>query len=77
MHGVYIQERWSPLLIASQHGHLAIVKLLVAAKARVNAQSGPHGVTALFIAALNGRTGCARVLLENGADLKAVNKVRV
>ncbi len=71
-----MQGVWSPLLIASQHGHLAIVKLLVAAKARVNAQNGPHGATALYIAAFHGRTECARVLLKNGADLKAVDKVR-
>ncbi len=63
-------------MIASQNGHLAIVKLLVAAKARVNAQ-GPHGATALLIAAFHGRTECARVFLKNGADLKAVDKVRV
>ncbi len=64
-------------MIASQNGHLAIVELLVAAKANVNAQNEPHGATSLYIAALKGQTECARVLLKNGADLKAVDKVRV
>ena len=59
---------------ASQHGHLAIVELLIAAKAHVNAQ-GLHGASALHIAAFNGRTECVRVLLKCGADLKAVDKV--
>ncbi len=65
-----MQERWSPLLIASQLGHLAIVKLLVAAKAHVNAQNGPHGVTALHIAVATGQTEIISVLLKNGANLQ-------
>ncbi len=52
-------------MIASQHGHLAIVELLIAAKADVNAQNGPHGATALHLAV---DTEIVSVLLKNGAN---------
>ncbi len=64
-------------MIASQNGHLAIVKLLVAAKAHVNAQNGPHGATALHIAVATGQTEIVSVLLKNGADPKVTDKVNV
>ena len=72
---VHVQERASPLMIASQLGHLAIVKLLVAAQADVNAQNRPQGVTALHLAVATGQTEIVSVLLKNGADPKVTDKV--
>ncbi len=63
-------------MIASQNGHLAIVELLVASKAHVNAQTnGPHGATALHLAVATGQTEIVSVLLKNGANPKIMDKV--
>ncbi len=71
---VHVQERGSPLMIASQNGHLAIVELLVAAKAHVNAQN-VRGTTALHIAVVTGKIEIVSILLKNGADPKVTDKV--
>ncbi len=62
-------------MIASQHGHLAIVELLVAAKADVNAQNEPHGATALHLAIDTRQTEVISVLLKNGANPTIMDKV--
>ncbi len=61
-------------MIASQFGYLAIVELLIAAKAYVNAQNS-RGKTALHIAVGNGHIEVVSVLLKSGANLKVMDKV--
>ncbi len=61
-------------MIASQHGHLAIVELLVAAQAHVNAQN-VRGTTALHLAVIKGQIEIVSVLLKNGADPNVMDKV--
>ncbi len=61
-------------MLASQSGHLAIVELLIAAKAHVNAQNY-RGTTSLHVAVAMGQTEIVSVLLKNGADLKVMDKV--
>ena len=61
-------------MLASQSGHLAIVELLTAAKADVNAQNY-GGTTSLHLAAGMGQTEIVSVLLKNGANQKVMDKV--
>jgi hypothetical protein len=57
----------TPLLMASQNNHSAVVKLLLAAGANIN-QANAQGVSSLCIAAHNGHTDVVRELLWAGAD---------
>lgn len=60
---------WTVLDVASFHGRLEIVVLLLRFGANVNHQGrGVGGVTALMRASSGGRVEVAKVLLENGAD---------
>ncbi len=63
-------------MIAIQNNHLTIVKLLIAAKAHVNAQN-VRGATALHLAVDTGQTEIVSVLLKNRADPKVMNKVNL
>ncbi|XP_060271825.1 ankyrin repeat and KH domain-containing protein 1 isoform X6 [Ovis aries] len=58
----------TPLMEASQEGHLELVKYLLAAGANVHATTAT-GDTALTYACENGHTDVADVLLQAGADL--------
>jgi ankyrin repeat protein len=64
---------WTPLHMASQEGHLDVVKVLLARHPKVNAQEA-DGETALHLAAFYGHLGVAQVLLKNGAGLRIENK---
>jgi ankyrin repeat protein len=58
------------LIVASQRGHLEVVRLLLghaSIKASIN-KRGSYGATALWWACDRGRGGVARALLESGAD---------
>ena len=57
----------TPLHVASEKGHGAIVELLTKHGARVN-EADHLGQTPLHVAAQAGRVGVARFLLVNGAD---------
>ncbi|XP_054573910.1 ankyrin repeat and KH domain-containing protein 1 isoform X2 [Eptesicus fuscus] len=59
----------TPLMEASQEGHLELVKYLLAAGANVHATTAT-GDTALTYACENGHTDVADVLLQAGADLE-------
>ncbi len=61
-------------MLATQSGHLAIVELLIAAKAHVNAQNY-IGTTSLHVAVAMGQTEMVSVLLKNGADPNIMDKV--
>ena len=58
----------SPLMTAANHGHLAVVQLLVERGANIHFMDG-DGFTALTIAAGEGHWEIAKVLAESGADV--------
>jgi ankyrin repeat protein len=59
---------WSPLHLASQEGHLEVVRLLLTRGANLNVKTEDWH-TPLFLASNNGRLEVVQILLENGADL--------
>ena len=65
----------TPLLIASRNGHTEIVKLLLTAKADVNAAEKKQGITPLLIASKKGHTEIVKLLLTAGADVNTMIKV--
>jgi hypothetical protein len=58
---------WTPLMKASNKGHLEVVRWLVHKGAAIDEQSG-NGYTGLSLASTNGYTPVARLLVEKGAD---------
>ena len=61
----------TPLIEAAAHGKAEIVRLLIEAKADVNAKLQMGGETALMLAAANGRWDNTLLLLQAGADIHA------
>jgi ankyrin repeat protein len=59
-------NRESPVLLASENGHFAVVELLVKHNARLNI-TDPTKETALTKAAKHGHNSVIRLLLDNGA----------
>jgi len=57
------------LFIASQHGHVGAIKLLLAAKASIIDVCNNDGASALFIASQNGHVGAMKVLLAAKASI--------
>ncbi|KAK8092213.1 uncharacterized protein PG998_015045 [Apiospora kogelbergensis] len=66
----------SPLLTAAEHGHAAIVGLLLKAGASGRTSASYNEETALHLAAMNGYTEVAKVLLKAGARPNARNADR-
>ena len=67
---------WTPLHLAVINGHFEFVRTLLSHNADINAQDS-GGQTALDWASTNGRdANIVRILLDNGADLKARGKHR-
>ena len=64
----------TPLLIASMTGRVDIVKLLVDAKADVNAAAKTNGFTPLFVASQTGRVDIVKLLVDAKADVNAADK---
>jgi TPR repeat protein len=59
-------------MAASQKGHAPIVKLLLDAKADVNAARKTDGGTSLMMASQNGHTEIVKLLLDAKADVLAI-----
>jgi serine/threonine-protein phosphatase 6 regulatory ankyrin repeat subunit B len=66
------KHRFTPLMIASDHGVLEIVQILFQNGADVNARS-VGGETALIFAARNKHPSVVEYLLQQGADVNAVS----
>ncbi|MET0383009.1 MAG: ankyrin repeat domain-containing protein [Burkholderiaceae bacterium] len=66
------KDGWSPLHYATTGGNAAIVKLLVAHGAPVDARS-PNATTPLMMAAMYGSEGAVDALLAGGADRSLKN----
>lgn len=64
---------WTPLHEASNHGHVEIVKLLIAAGAKIDDPGGPGcgGITPLLDAATCGHMALMNLLIDKGADIYA------
>lgn len=62
------------LHVAAIEGEVEEIKELLAAKAKVN-EMDEQGYTALHYACAEGERRAAQVLIENGADVNAKNKV--
>jgi ankyrin repeat protein len=65
----------TPIFIASQIGHLEIVKALVAAGADVNIARKGSGITPLYSASEKGHLEIVKTLLEAGADVNKATTV--
>ncbi|XP_060553271.1 serine/threonine-protein phosphatase 6 regulatory ankyrin repeat subunit C-like isoform X2 [Ruditapes philippinarum] len=65
---------WSPLLVASEQGHLEVAKILLNHHARVDVFDEAHGKAALHLAAENGHDQVADMLLWNKAYVNAKSK---
>ncbi len=69
------KKEFTPLAVAVIHRHERVVKLLVAAGAKLDAANGPTGETALHLAALNGNVAMIGFLCRiPGIQLEARNK---
>ena len=62
------EHGWTALMIASYHGNLDVVKVLVENGADVNIQSNT-GLTALMIASHTDHLDVVKLLIEIGADI--------
>ncbi|XP_071807493.1 uncharacterized protein [Asterias amurensis] len=67
---------WSPLLVASEEGHVKIVKLLLQSNARVDVFD-EHGKAALHLASENGHKEVADILLWHKAFVNAKSKLGI
>lgn len=69
----FSHDGWTPLHLASHFGRLAVVELLLARRAEVNARSkNALANTPLHAALAGGHGRTARRLVEEGADVNAV-----
>ncbi|MBQ9578199.1 MAG: ankyrin repeat domain-containing protein [Ottowia sp.] len=63
----------TPLILAANHGHTELVRLLVRSGANLN-RSNDSGVNALIAAVMSGNQAAAGLLIEQGANLNATDK---
>ena len=63
----------TPLILAANHGHTDIVRLLIRSGANLN-RSNDNGANALIAAVMSGHQAAAQLLIEQGANLNATDK---
>ena len=73
LHGAPQDGRMCALDLAASAGHLGIIRVLLRARARVNARNG-YGWTPLHWAAEHAQVNAVRLLLLSGADPDAVDE---
>ena len=66
---------YTPLLLASQHGHAVVVEALLGAGADVQATT-TSGATSLMLAAASGSADAVTALIASGADVNAPESAR-
>ena len=66
---------YTPLYLASQHGHGSVISALVKAGSDVKAGT-PNGTTPLMVAAAAGKVDAVQALIDAGADVNAKDGVR-
>jgi ankyrin repeat protein len=64
----YRQGIWSPLIFASQGGHIDTLIYLIASGSHINYHT-KYGLCALFIASQNGHLHIVKELIKHGADV--------
>jgi uncharacterized protein len=67
---------YTPLLLASQLGHAAVIEVLVKAGGDPKSAAA-SGATALMLASATGRVDAVKALLAHGADIHAKDPVRL
>ncbi|KAK2786337.1 hypothetical protein FQN53_006705 [Emmonsiellopsis sp. PD_33] len=65
-------QDWTPLYLASRHGYLGMVQLLLDHKSRINTDQ--YRCPALRAASINGHTAIVQLLLKEGANLNFQGK---
>ena len=68
--------RDTALYMASIHGHIDIVNLLISSGCNINVVE-EYGVTALHAASLNGHLDVVRVLIRQGCKLNVMTNVSI
>lgn len=71
---VHDEAHKTPLLLASEEGHLSVVKLLLSKGADVHARDSV-GMTPLHMAAWQGHRSIAQALIAQNADVNACNSI--
>ncbi len=66
---------YTPLFLASQQGHAAVIEALVEAGSDIKSGT-PNGTSPLMVAAAAGKVDAVRVLVDAGADVNAKDGVR-
>ena len=64
----------APLFLAAKTGQMELVRALVKSGSHVNAPGGGQGITALHWAAFKEMEALVIFLIENGANVEAVDK---
>jgi len=65
-----VQDGFTPLMIAPQHGHKELASLLIQKGAKIEATTA-EGITPLMLAAVDGHKNLVSLLIDKGANIEA------